>query len=122
MPQIAPAPRPRPRTVLAPPPYAEGPTPLKPLHHRDSKRFAPAPSDMPPTPSAANAPDGPGGDRHAAIQPSLPSIPSVATGSVPDPAGVPAPQATDAHANANESALPAEELPPGTVTLDAPSR
>ena len=119
---VPPTPRTRPRTVLAPPPYAEGPTPLKPLYHRDSKRFAPAQSDMPPALPETNASDTlPGSDRHAAVQPGLPSIPG-APPAVPvsEPAGVPMPQAADAHANASE--MPPEEVPPGTVTLDTPSR
>ncbi|MGN6462300.1 MAG: hypothetical protein ACTHLY_13990, partial [Pseudolabrys sp.] len=119
IPQAAPSPptpRTRPRTVLAPPPYAEGPTPLKPLHHRDSKRFAPAPGDVPPASQEANAPDVlSGGEQHAAVPQNLPSIPSTpAVGSVPG-------AAVDAHANANEM-RPEEMPPPGTVTLDVPAQ
>lgn len=119
---VPPTPRTRPRTVLAPPPYAEGPTPLKPLYHRDGKRFAPAQSDMPPAPPETSVSDTlPGSDRHASVQPGLPSIPGAPPAApVSEPAGVPMPQAADAHANANE--MPPEEVPPGTVTLDTPSR
>ena len=104
------APRTRPRTVLAPPPYAEGPTPLKPLHHRDSKRFVPAQTEGSSVPPETNAPDPlAGSDQHAAVAPNLPPIP--------------VPQAADAHTNASAMALSAEDdVPPGTVTLDAPSR
>lgn len=42
VPSSPPAPPQRYRTVLEPPPYAAGPTPLKPLSHRDSARSAPA--------------------------------------------------------------------------------
>jgi len=123
LPQAAPTPpRTRPRTVLAPPPYAEGPTPLKPLYHRDSNRFAPAQSELPPAPSdARTAPDVlPGSDRHAAVQPTLPAIPAAPATPLPEGAGAPTPQAADAHANANETSP--EEIPPGTVTLDPPPR
>ena len=125
MPEAGPTPpRTRPRTVLAPPPYAEGPTPLKPLYHRDSKRFAPAQGEVPHAPPEVNppgtAPDVlPGSDRHAAVQPSLPAIPAAPV-PLPDGAAAAMPQAVDAHANAD--AMPPEEVPPGTVTLDAPAR
>lgn len=110
------APRTRPRTVLAPPPYAEGPTPLKPLQHRDSKRFAPAPGDGPPVSQETNAPDAlPGAEQHAAVPQTLPPIPSTpAVGSVQG-------AAIDAHANGHEM-QPEETPPPGTVTLDAPAQ
>ncbi len=73
-----PAPKVRPRTVLAPPPYADpGPSPIKPLQHPDAKRFAPADEQT----AAADAPTAPVEDPlrselQAAVPQALPQIPA----------------------------------------------
>ena len=101
----------RPRTVLAPPPYAAGPTQPAQDSDRDGRRFAPAGETTPAVPGDGvehrAAPDAdPRAQAHAGVPPALPQIPGG-----PRSAGLAPP--------ASAPTLPEDEPPPGTPTLDA---
>ncbi len=120
-----PAQRARPRTVLAPPPYADQAlTPVRPLHRRDNDKFAPpadsAAIDEEPT-APLTAAEELRNEARAAVPQVLPQIPPP-----PRAVGLPAPSAEVAQKPVEVAPAAAENPedtpPPGTAVGDFPEK